>query len=142
FADAVIVPALSEPKEKRFGFAPRETAFQPPRRRRQRSNREQRTTRRAQLPKVHSSSAVGSRAHVGKPAFGRATYPLAVARIVGREAEVAAVDAFLAAGLPGADGIALVGEPGIGKSTVWTEAVARARARGAEILVARPAESE
>jgi DNA-binding CsgD family transcriptional regulator len=62
-----------------------------------------------------------------------------MAGVVGREPELKAVDAFL-------DGttqaLALVGEPGIGKTTVWREAVARARARGATVLVARPAESE
>src|SRR5690349_22292260 len=62
-----------------------------------------------------------------------------MAGVVGREPELKAVDAFL-------DGttqaLAIVGEPGIGKTTVWREAVERARARGATILTARPAESE
>ena len=68
-----------------------------------------------------------------------ARYALGVPRVVGREPELRAVDAFL-------DGpartLAIVGEPGIGKTTVWREAVDRARARGATVLVARPAESE
>ncbi|MGN6800205.1 MAG: helix-turn-helix transcriptional regulator [Gaiellaceae bacterium] len=62
-----------------------------------------------------------------------------MAGVVGREPELKAVDAFL-------DGttqaLAIVGEAGIGKTTVWREAVERARARGATILTARPAESE
>ena len=62
-----------------------------------------------------------------------------MAGVVGREPELKAVDAFL-------DGTArtlsIVGEPGIGKTTVWREAVRRAQARGATVLVARPAESE
>ncbi len=36
----------------------------------------------------------------------------------------------------------LVGEPGIGKTTLWEAGVAAARGRGAEVLVARPSESE
>jgi DNA-binding NarL/FixJ family response regulator len=59
--------------------------------------------------------------------------------VVGREPELRAVDAFF-------DGtarvLAIVGEPGIGKTTVWREAVDRARARGDAVLVARPAGSE
>ena len=68
-----------------------------------------------------------------------AAYALSMAGVVGREPELKAVDAFL-------DGttraLAIVGEPGIGKTTVWREAVERARARGATVLAARPAESE
>ncbi len=59
--------------------------------------------------------------------------------VVGREAELKAVDAFLDGT---AQALAIVGEPGIGKTTVWRDAVERARARGATVLVARPAESE
>jgi DNA-binding CsgD family transcriptional regulator len=62
-----------------------------------------------------------------------------MAGVVGREPELKAVDAFL----DGTGGtLAIVGEPGIGKTTVWREAVERARARGSTVLVARPAESE
>ena len=59
--------------------------------------------------------------------------------VVGREPELKAVEAFLDGTAPA---LAIVGEPGIGKTTVWREAVDRARARGATVLVARPAESE
>jgi DNA-binding CsgD family transcriptional regulator len=59
---------------------------------------------------------------------------------VGRDRELAVVDAFLAGGGPAA--LHLVGEPGVGKTTVWEEAVRRARAAGALVLVARPSESE
>ena len=62
-----------------------------------------------------------------------------MAGVVGREPELRAVDAFLDGT---ARALAIVGEPGIGKTTVWREAVERARARGATVLVARPAESE
>jgi len=59
---------------------------------------------------------------------------------VGRDRELAAVDAFLAGGTAAA--LLLVGEPGVGKTTVWEEAVRRARAACALVLVARPSESE
>ncbi|HST14695.1 MAG TPA: AAA family ATPase [Gaiellaceae bacterium] len=59
--------------------------------------------------------------------------------VVGREPELKALDAFLDGT---ARALAIVGDPGIGKTTVWREAVERAQARGATILVARPAESE
>jgi DNA-binding CsgD family transcriptional regulator len=62
-----------------------------------------------------------------------------MAGVVGREPELKAVDAFLDGS---ARALAIVGEPGIGKTTVWRAAVERARARGATVLVARPAESE
>jgi DNA-binding CsgD family transcriptional regulator len=64
-----------------------------------------------------------------------------VTSVVGREAELAAVQEYLA-GEPAGRTLAIVGEPGIGKTTVWSEAVARARGREATVLVARPSESE
>jgi DNA-binding NarL/FixJ family response regulator len=38
--------------------------------------------------------------------------------------------------------VAIVGEPGIGKTTLWQAAVEHARARGTRLLIARPTESE
>jgi DNA-binding CsgD family transcriptional regulator len=73
---------------------------------------------------------------------GEAEYDLPVAPIVGREGELAVVEAFLAEDDPGARTLAIVGEPGIGKTTVWREAVRRAREQAAVVLVAAPAESE
>jgi len=64
-----------------------------------------------------------------------------VSSVVGREPELTVVEAFLAAG-EGRGALAILGEPGIGKTTVWEEAVSLARSRGATVLVARPAESE
>ncbi|MGE5274679.1 MAG: AAA family ATPase [Verrucomicrobiota bacterium] len=61
--------------------------------------------------------------------------------IVGRESEVAVVEAFLGSDR-GAGVLAVVGEAGIGKTTVWEHAVVHARESGATVLVARPAESE
>ncbi len=50
----------------------------------------------------------------------------------------------LGAGLlaPSGPRLAISGEPGIGKTTLWQAAVERARADGARVLVARPTESE
>ncbi len=61
--------------------------------------------------------------------------------LIGREEELAAVDAFLA-DPSAARGLVIVGEPGIGKTTVWEEALRRAGAGDALILVARPTEAE
>jgi DNA-binding CsgD family transcriptional regulator len=63
-----------------------------------------------------------------------------VSGVVGREAELQAVESVLDGAVEQV--IVIVGEPGIGKTTLWTQAVDSARARGATVLVARPAESE
>ena len=60
--------------------------------------------------------------------------------LVGRESELEAVEVFLRSERPRA--VAIVGEPGIGKTTLWQAAVEHARARGARLLIARPTESE
>jgi hypothetical protein len=61
--------------------------------------------------------------------------------IVGRERELASVREPAAAE-PGARAVVLVGEPGIGKTTLWEAGVAAARSRGVRVLAARPGESE
>jgi ABC-type dipeptide/oligopeptide/nickel transport system ATPase subunit len=53
-----------------------------------------------------------------------------VAPIVGRESEIAVVEAFLAGDDRGARALAIVGAPGIGKTTVWQAGVELARATG------------
>ena len=68
------------------------------------------------------------------------SYAQGVPSLVGRERELDAVDSFLD-GAPAA-ALLVVGEPGVGKTTVWEEAVCRARAAGTLVLVARPSESE
>ncbi|MGH7482778.1 MAG: AAA family ATPase, partial [Longimicrobiales bacterium] len=64
--------------------------------------------------------------------------------IFGREAELDAVDRFLdgteRADIPNA--VVLEGDPGIGKSAIWQEAISRARQRGIRTLSSRPAEAE
>jgi DNA-binding CsgD family transcriptional regulator len=63
-------------------------------------------------------------------------------RVVGRDAELAQLEEFIA-GLDGDFSAAMLrGEPGIGKTTIWEEGVSRARAAGAAVLTARPVEAE
>lgn len=62
--------------------------------------------------------------------------------IVGRDSELAAGDAFLAAVERGPANLVLEGAAGIGKTTVWAEVVRRAEALGHRVLVARPVRPE
>ena len=62
-------------------------------------------------------------------------------RIIGREAELAAVDAFVrATGWPRA--FVLAGEPGVGKTTLWEAGVDLARQLGFRVLLARGSAAE
>ena len=62
--------------------------------------------------------------------------------IVGREAELASIHAFIGEerGAPAA--LVFEGEAGIGKSTLWLAGVEHARAQGFRVLSSRPAEAE
>jgi predicted ATPase len=62
--------------------------------------------------------------------------------IIGRERELAATGRLLDRAAEGAAALVLDGEAGIGKTTLWLEAVGAADARGFRVLQARPAESE
>jgi AAA ATPase domain len=66
------------------------------------------------------------------------------AAVVGREEELSVLEALLdtRAAAHGPTAVALEGEAGIGKSTLWREAVEAARARGLRVLTAQAAESE
>jgi DNA-binding CsgD family transcriptional regulator len=55
---------------------------------------------------------------------------------------VAAVQAFLEATPSGPVGLVIEGEPGIGKTSLWHEAIRQAAERGFRVLRARPAERE
>src|SRR5215216_1251268 len=62
-------------------------------------------------------------------------------RIVGREAELAALDEFVrSSGSPRA--FVLTGGPGIGKTTLWEAGVDVARRRGLRVLSARASGAE
>jgi DNA-binding CsgD family transcriptional regulator len=65
--------------------------------------------------------------------------------VFGRDAELGAVDRFLAAAehsLVPNGALVLEGPSGIGKSAIWREAIARATQRGIRTLQCRPAEAE
>jgi len=66
------------------------------------------------------------------------------ADVVARAEELTVLDAFLdrRVGVGGPVALALEGEAGIGKSTLWLAAVEGARERGFRVLSSRPAESE
>lgn len=63
-------------------------------------------------------------------------------RIFGRDAELARIRSAMEAIAKGPQALVLEGEAGIGKTAVWTAAVAEARSRGYVTLIARPAEAE
>lgn len=63
-------------------------------------------------------------------------------QLIGRDAELSAVDALLDAVPSGTSVLVLEGDAGIGKSTVWRAGIARARARGFRVLSARADSSE
>lgn len=62
--------------------------------------------------------------------------------IVGRTRELEAIDALVSAGGDRASALLLEGEPGIGKTALWSEGVERARAAGLLAVIAQPAQSE
>ena len=62
--------------------------------------------------------------------------------VVGREGELAQVEAALTAGRGPLRALAILGEPGIGKTTVWREAQRRAGVAGARVLSCRAFETE
>jgi DNA-binding CsgD family transcriptional regulator len=62
--------------------------------------------------------------------------------LVGRDGEVARVEAFAGALSQGPAALVVRGEPGIGKTALWRHAVALSRTSGCRVLVTRPAEEE
>lgn len=65
-----------------------------------------------------------------------------VGETIGRARELAAVDAALALGRSHVSALVLEGNPGIGKTTIWSSGVERARSGGASVLSARSAPIE
>ena len=63
-----------------------------------------------------------------------------MAVIVGRDEELAVVDRFCERPRPAA--LVIDGEPGIGKTILWREAVQEAETRGHRVLSASPTEAE
>lgn len=62
--------------------------------------------------------------------------------IIGREEELAAIHAFLREEIPQPSALAIEGEAGIGKSTLWLAALRMGGEVGARVLSSRPAEAE
>jgi DNA-binding CsgD family transcriptional regulator len=62
--------------------------------------------------------------------------------VIGRDAELRAIQGFLAASGTGARALVIAGEPGIGKTTVWQAGLDEARSCSCRVLVANPAEGE
>jgi DNA-binding CsgD family transcriptional regulator len=62
--------------------------------------------------------------------------------LIGREAELGSVAAFLDRPRSGPAALVLSGAPGIGKTTIWRSSLEMADERGVRVLVARPGESE
>ena len=62
--------------------------------------------------------------------------------VVGRDAELASLHGFVSCIPEGAVALALEGEAGVGKTTLWEACLAEATALGFRVLVARPAASE
>ncbi len=68
--------------------------------------------------------------------------------VLGREAELARIDGWLRAGMrhagsaPAGSVLVIEGEPGIGKTTLWAEAVRRAGLAGWQVLSCRPVPSD
>lgn len=62
--------------------------------------------------------------------------------IIGRDAELSVVEAFLDRPVDGLRALVLEGEAGIGKSTIWQAGVVAARERSFRVLTSRPTETE
>jgi hypothetical protein len=68
--------------------------------------------------------------------------------VLGRDAELARIDGWLRAGTldqaePVSPSVLVIeGEPGIGKTTLWSAAVSRARLAGWQVLLCRPVPSD
>ena len=62
-------------------------------------------------------------------------------RVIGRERELATVARFLADASEGFVALALEGDAGVGKTTVWQEAVTLAEEAGIRVLRCRPAQT-
>jgi DNA-binding NarL/FixJ family response regulator len=62
--------------------------------------------------------------------------------LIGRARELSAIERSLERASDGLGGIALVGEPGIGKSALWAEGVRLAERRGMAVFSARPVDAE
>ncbi|HEY7380940.1 MAG TPA: AAA family ATPase [Gaiella sp.] len=75
-------------------------------------------------------------------AAGEAGARHVTARVIGREREIAEANGFLAEAARRSCGLLFAGEPGIGKTTVWSAVIDEALRRDFGVLTARPSEAE
>lgn len=68
--------------------------------------------------------------------------PPPVSPLVGRSEEVRSIADFLSAATDSATGLQIEGDPGIGKTTLWLDALQRARHQGIRVLATRASEAE
>ena len=68
--------------------------------------------------------------------------PFEPSELIGRDTELSAVRRWLHELDSGPAGLVVAGEPGIGKTSLWSTAIGMARDHGARILMARPVEAE
>ena len=64
------------------------------------------------------------------------------AELIGRDEELQRVQRFLEAVPAGGRALLIAGEAGVGKTSLWQAAVARAQAAGMRVIAARPTEAE
>src|SRR5690349_13024951 len=64
------------------------------------------------------------------------------AGVIGRDTELASIEVFVDAVRDGPRGLVLVGEPGIGKTTLWESGVSYAEERRCRVLTCRGIEAE
>ena len=62
--------------------------------------------------------------------------------LVGRKAELEEIERFLDTVSEGPGALVVEGDPGIGKTELWTAALAAARVRGFEVRTCRTAQAE
>ena len=65
-----------------------------------------------------------------------------LSELVGREAALEQARSWIDLLASGAAGVSIVGEPGIGKTSVWSAATELALVSGARVLATRPVEAE
>ncbi|WP_123024797.1 AAA family ATPase [Mycolicibacterium stellerae] len=64
------------------------------------------------------------------------------ARVVSRERQASAIAEFLTSVVAAPSALVIEGEPGIGKTTLWSETIQRAEADGFRVMAARPVAAE
>jgi DNA-binding CsgD family transcriptional regulator len=99
---------------------------------------------RAGLPWVKSGgrSKLGQRQRSRRPHKPMHYSSITFDHVVGRTADLQAASEFLAALATAPAGLVFAGEPGIGKTTLWTQVIGQARDRGMTVLSARPVAAE